>query len=434
MEFIARWRRFSLAVPVVLVALALHAFVAAAGAQVQSGTVSGVVQDQQNSVLPGVTVTLAGPDRTATFVTGTDGRFRFLNVAPGTYKVSAELAGFATLVRDAVVVVGATVELPFAMRVGGVQETVTVEGGSPIVDTKATGTATNFTQDELSRIPTSRDPWALLRTVPGVQMDRVNIAGNETGQQSSFVSKGSSRYDTVWTMDGVVITDMSATGGSPTYFDFDAFDEIQISTSGQNIRQQTSGAGLNFVVKRGTNQFRGTARGYFTDDSLEASNVPEELVARGVTPATADHNDQISDYGFDLGGPIVRDRAWVWGSWTKQDIRLIRSAGAILDRTILKTYNVKGNWQASKRDMINVLWFNGEKQKFGRATGDAQVLAPTATWNQGNRYPENRPHGLIKVENNHVFSPSLFLSSKYTCTTGRASASSRPAASPTWRR
>ena len=413
MEFIARWRRFSLAVPVVLVALALHAFVAAAGAQVQSGTVSGVVQDQQNSVLPGVTVTLAGPDRTATFVTGTDGRYRFLNVAPGTYKVTAELAGFATLVRDAVVVVGATVELPFAMRVGGVQETVTVEGGSPIVDTKATGTATNFTQDELSRIPTSRDPWALLRTVPGVQMDRVNIAGNETGQQSSFVSKGSSRYDTVWTMDGVVITDMSATGGSPTYFDFDAFDEIQISTSGQNIRQQTSGAGLNFVVKRGTNQFRGTARGYFTDDSLEASNVPEELVARGVTPATADHNDQISDYGFDLGGPIVRDRAWVWGSWTKQDIRLIRSAGAILDRTILKTYNVKGNWQASKRDMINVLWFNGEKQKFGRATGDAQVLAPTATWNQGNRYPENRPHGLIKVENNHVFSPSLFLSSKY---------------------
>jgi hypothetical protein len=125
--------------------------------------------------------------------------------------------------------------------------------------------------------------------------------------------------------------------------------------------------------------------------------VPDELVARGVTPETADHNDQISDYGFDLGGPIVRDRAWAWGSWTKQDIRLIRSAGAILDRTILKTYNLKGNWQASKNDMISVLWFNGEKQKFGRGTGDAQVLAPSATWNQGNRYPDGRPHGLLQV-------------------------------------
>ena len=103
----------------------------------------------------------------------------------------------------------------------------------------------------------------------------------------------------------------------------------------------------------------------------------------------------------------------MWGSWTKQDIRLIRSAGNILDRTILKTYNIKGNWQASKNDMISVLWFNGEKQKFGRATGDAQVLAPTATWNQGNRYPENRPHGLLKFENNHAFSPGLFLSTKY---------------------
>lgn len=383
-------------------------------AQVQSGTISGVVHDQQGGMLPGVTVTLSGADRTLTFVTGEDGRYRFLNVPPGTYRVTAEMSGFSTIVREGVVVVvGSTVDLPFTMRVAAVEETVTVEGNSPIVDSRATGTATNFTQDELSRVPTSRDPWALLRTVPGVQMDRINIAGNETGQQSNFASKGSSRYDTVWTMDGIIITDMSATGGSPTYFDYDAFEEIQISTSGNDIRQPTGGAGLNFVVKRGTNEYRGTARGYFTNDGLEGSNVPDELSALGVTSDTADHNDQIADYGFDLGGPILRDRAWVWGSWTKQDIRLIRSAGALLDRTILTTYNVKGNWQASQSDMVTVLWFNGEKKKFGRGTGDAQVLERTATWNQGNRYPEDRPHGLLKFENNHVFNANLFLSSKY---------------------
>ncbi len=396
-----------------LLALAV-ALAAPARAQEQSGTITGIVQDQQGGMLPGVTITMAGPDRTLTFVTQEDGRYRFLNVPPGAYKVTAEMNGFATLVRDNVLVaVGATVDLPFSMRVATVQESITVEGGTPVIDARATGTATNFTQDELSKIPTSRDPWALLRTVPGVQMDRVNIAGNETGQQSNFASKGSSRYDTVWTMDGVVITDMSATGGSPTYFDFDAFQEIQIATSGQSLKQQTGGAGLNFVVKSGTNQYRGTARGYFTGDGLEASNVPDELAAIGVTPETANHNDQISDYGFDLGGPILRNRAWAWGSWTKQDIRLIRSAGNLVDRTILKTYNVKGTWQAAESDMINVLWFNGEKQKFGRGTGDAQVLAPTATWNQGNRYPENRPHGLLKFENNHTFTPTTFLSSKF---------------------
>ena len=394
-------------------ALAL-ALAVPAGAQLQSGSVTGTVRDAQAAVLPGAIVTLSGPGPTRTFTTDDTGEFRFPNVAPGTYKVTVELPGFATYVNEAVVVtVGASPQLPVELKLAGVQETVTVTRETPIVDTKATGTATNFTQAELHSIPTSRDPWALLRTVPGVQMDRVNIAGNETGQQSNFNSKGSSRYDTVWTMDGVIITDMSASGASPSYFDFDAFDEIQISTSGQDIRQPTGGAGLNFVVKRGTNSLSGTLRGYFTSDEMEASNVPDELAARGVTPATADHNDQISDYGFDIGGPILRDRAWFWGSIGQQDIRLVRTAGNIVDRTILKTYNLKGTWQATQKDTINVLWFLGAKEKFGRGTGDAQVLAPGSTWNQGNLYPENRPHGLLKIEDNRAFTPSLFVVGKY---------------------
>ena len=389
-------------------------------AQLSSGTVSGTVKDEQGAVLPGVNITLGSADRTQTFTTDADGRFRFLNVAPGRYRLQADLAGFATIVRDDLqVVVGVEAAVPISMKVATVQETITVTGETPVVDAKATGTATNFTQDELSRIPTSRDPWALLRTVPGVVMDRVNIAGNETGQQSNFNSKGSSRNDSVWTLDGVVVTDMSAVGSSPSYFDFDAFDEIQISTSGQDIRQPTGGAGLNFVVKRGTNQYRGNVKGYFTNDSLESSNVPDELTVVGptgqapITPETADHNKQISEYGFDIGGPIVRDRAWIWGSYVKQDIRLVRQAGALIDRTLLTTTNVKGNWQATSKDMVSVLWFLGAKEKFGRATGQAQVEAPSATWNQGNNYPENRPHGLLKIENNHVFSSNAFLSSKY---------------------
>ena len=126
--------------------------------------------------------------------------------------------------------------------------------------------------------------------------------------------------------------------------------------------------------------------------------MPDELTALGVTPETADHNDQISDYGFDLGGPIVRDKAWVWGSWTKQDIRLIRSAGALTDRTILKTYNLKGNWQATSKDMISVLWFLGDKVKYGRATGDAQVLARDRDLESGRiGIPRTGRTGLLEV-------------------------------------
>ncbi|PWT80312.1 MAG: hypothetical protein C5B57_12425 [Blastocatellia bacterium] len=387
-------------------------------AQLQSGNIAGVVKDQQGGVLPGVMVVVQGVDLTRTFTTDSEGQYRFLNLPPGHYKVTASLQGFRTVVRDdVIVVVGQNVDLPIALSVAAVAETVNVIGESPIVDAKATGTSTNFTQDELAKVPTSRDPWALLRTVPGVMVDRVNIGGNETGQQSNFQAKGTRPADAVWTMDGVVITDMAAIGASPTYFNYDNFEEIQVSTSGQDIRQPTGGVGINMVVKRGTNQFRGGARGYFTNDSLEAVNVPDELknLPVPVTGDTADHNKQISDYGFDVGGPIVKNKAWFYGSWSDQDVRLVRRAGALIDKTVLKTSNVKGNWQATDQDMVSVLWFLGGKDKNGRSPGTSGINfdAPTATWNQGGAYVDGKPEGLLKFQDDRIFGSKVYVTGKY---------------------
>src|SRR6185295_125750 len=223
------------------------------------------------------------------------------------------LQGFATSVRDHVIVqVGNTVELPVTLALGGVTETVHVTAASPMVDARQTGTITNVTIDELTNIPTSRDPFSLLRSVNGVLVDRVNVGSNETGQQSNFVSKGTRPQDAVWTLDGVAITDMTLAGTSPTYFNWDNFEAVHAATAGQAITQQAGGPGINFIVKRGTNLFHGGAHSYFDNDSMEASNVPAELAAKGVTPETADHNKQISDYGLELGGPLVRDTAWFY--------------------------------------------------------------------------------------------------------------------------
>ena len=254
-------------------------------AQVGSGNIGGSITDEQGGILPGVLVTLTSADRSATFTTGEDGRFRFLALPPGMYTVTVALTGFGTIVREQIEVrVGQNVDLPVQMRLAAVAESITVTGESPLVDARAMGTSTNFTQEELSRIPTSRDPWALLRTVPGVVVDRINIAGNETGQQTGYTAKGIPSSQSTWTLDGVVITDSAAVGASPTYFDYDAFEEIQISTAGADIRQPTGGVGINMVVKRGTNAFRCGFKGYYTNDDLEASNIPDELVAIGVTP------------------------------------------------------------------------------------------------------------------------------------------------------
>jgi hypothetical protein len=407
----------------VLLAMAIPIY-----AQLATGSIYGMVADESGAALPGAAVTLKGTGGASSTTSGADGRYRFLNLPPGAYTVAVSLTGFSTVNRENVVVtVGASIDIPVSLKVAQVEETITVTADSPVIDTKKTGTSTNFTQDELAKVPNSRDPWALLRTVPGMIMDRVNIAGNESGQQSAFRAKGADDNDSVWNLDGINITDMAAIGASPTYFDYDAFQEIQISTSGNDIKQPTGGVGLNFVTKRGTNSFHGTMRGYFTHDDLESTNVPDELVdlaaqyrainIRPTTPETANHNKQIADYGFDLGGPIVKDKLWFWGSWGKQDIRLVRSAGALIDKTILKDYNVKLNWQAGPRDMVSVLWFQGAKEKFGRGTGPPAcagcVEADTATWNQGASYPEGKPPGLWKIEDNHVFNPSFFMTAKY---------------------
>jgi hypothetical protein len=401
---------------IALAALAVFIASGAASAQIQGGNLTGVIKDDQGGVLPGVLVTAQGADATRTFTTESEGEFRFLNLAPGLYTVTAALPGFTTLIRENIVVaVGRSVELPMTLKIASVAETITVSGESPIVDTKATGTSTNFSADELTKIPTSRDPFALLRGVPGVLVDRVNIGGNETGQQSNFASKGTRPQDAVWTMDGINITDMGATGASPTYFNFDNFEEIQVSTAGQDIKQPTGGMGLNLVVKRGTNEFHGGFRGYFDNESMESDNVPAELRATGTTHATSDHNKQISDYGFDIGGPVVKDKAWFYGSYSLQDVRLVRRAGALVDRTQLKNPDVKLNWQATKRDMVSFLYFDGFKIKDGRSPGVSGILfdTPTATWHQDNAYSDAKLHGLWKLADDRTIGSNMFVSAKY---------------------
>jgi len=385
-------------------------------AQIPTGSVTGTVKDEQGAVIPGVGVTLQGVDATRTTISNEVGGYRFLSLPPGPYKLTLALPGFATVVRENVVVeVGKNVDLPMIMKVGNISETVSVTEASPLVDVTEVGTATNLTFEEIQKVPTSRDPFALLRTVPGVLVDRVNIGGNETGQQSNFQSKGTRPQDAVWTMDGVVITDMAATGASPSYFNYDNFEEIQIATAGQDIKQPTGGVGLNFVIKRGTNQFHGGVRGYFDNESMEASNVPSELAAKGVTHATTDHNKQISDYGFDFGGPIWRDHAWFYGSYSIQDIRLVRRAGALIDRTQLKNPTVKVNWQATKNDMVSFLYFDGFKIKNGRSPGISGILfdAPTATWHQDNSYTDSPLHGLWKIADDHTFGPKMFVTGRF---------------------
>jgi carboxypeptidase family protein/TonB-dependent receptor-like protein len=408
-----------------MIALCIGA-ASAASAQIATGNIYGTVSDQQGGVLPGVTVSvvaksIGGAPRTT--VTDTGGQFRFLNLDNSTYTVTVELPGFTKQSRDVIVNTGVNVDVPFTLSVGGLSETVVVTGASPVVDVKKSGTSTTLTTAELEGTPQSKDPWATLKTVPGVIVDRVNVGGNESGQQSGFIGKGTTISDTMWNLDGVVITDVNSGGASSSYYDFNAFDEVNITTGGNDLRQQTGGIGINFVTRRGTNTFKGSVYGALNNHQMESTNLPSELAkdSRLALPGggfaeKANHTDKILNRGFDIGGPIVKDKLWFWVSWGKQNIDIVKLVQTT-DKTVLTNTNAKINWSPTSNDQVSGFYFNGAKEKFGRNPGYVANEPASFTWNQGNFYPEEgilHPlHGLWKVEDNHTFGSNLFVNGKY---------------------
>jgi hypothetical protein len=383
----------------------LLAFAAPSAAQVYTGRMDITVTDSTGAILPGVTVEITGPQR-ATQVSDSRGEARFLNLPPGTYVVTAKLQGFGDYTNKNVPVkAGEGVPLKISLAVGAVTQDIEVTSETPIIDPKRTATSTNITQEELQQVPSSRDPWVVLQTVPGVIVDRVNVGGAESGQQSNYQAKGASSGDNTWNIDGIAITDMAALGSSPTYYDFDMFQEMNVTTGGADLQNTTPGVGLNFVLKSGTNTPRGSARIYYEDEDMQSNNLPDDLKATlgGVT-GKGNRINLYKDYGFELGGPLWKDRVWAWGALGKTDVTLLTLANTP-DRTILENSSFKATGQVSEAIRGSFTFFRGDKVKYGRNAGVTRP--PETTWNQSG------PTSLYKGEANIVFGNNLFLTGRY---------------------
>ncbi|MBY0495782.1 MAG: TonB-dependent receptor [Cyanobacteria bacterium] len=304
-------------------ALVLVLGTTAAVAQQQTGEIYGRAADTSGAVLPGATVTVAGPAliQPRVAVTSETGTYRVPELPIGTYSVTFELAGFkTTAIQEIRVTIGFRAQVNAAMELSTVQETVTVTGASPLVDTRETGTKQAFDLETLQNIPSARDPWVMLERTPGIFMDRANVGGNQSGQQSSYISRGASTGNNKWSIDGVDITDMTATGASPIYYDFDMLEEMQVTTGGADVSQQTGGVGINLVTKSGTDRFKGNARFLLTDQKFQSDNITDALRVQGAGAGAPIQN--IKDYGFDVGGPIAKGKLWYWGSYGTQDIKV----------------------------------------------------------------------------------------------------------------
>ena len=362
------------------------------------GRIDVTIEDAQGSVLPGVTVELSGPAAQQQ-VTDQRGEAHFLNLPPGTYTVASTLQGFSPYTNNRVVVAsGSGTPLRITLQVMGVTETVQVVSAEPVVDPARQTVTTNITYDELQQIPSSRDPWVVLQTVPGVIVDRVNVGGAESGQQSNYVAKGAVLADNTWNIDGIPITDLSATGSSPTYYAFDMFQEMSVTTGGASATNPTAGAQLNMQFKSGSNALSGAAHYLGTTESWQSNNLPDELIDLAGPTGKGNRMKELSDVGFDVGGPLVRDRWWAWGAFGRTDGTLFTLDGDD-DRTLLENYAFKTTAQVNERVRPEFLYFRGNKTKNGR--GASPLRAPETTWDQ------TGPTPLYKGQVNWIASDAL---------------------------
>src|SRR5918992_2996684 len=220
-------------------------------AQEFRGRINGTVTDNTGAVLPGVTVTATSPAliQPQVQVTGGDGGYRFLALPPGVYTIDFELAGFQNVKREGVrVIINQTLTVDQQLNVATLQETVTVTGDSPIVDTSTTTMGTNFTKELLTEIPNARDIWAAMSQAPGLQMSSYDVGGSRTGTQTGFLSYGFGDQNQT-KLEGIDTTE--STSANAGYFDFGSFEEFQMGGSGTGADSYGGGGHLSNNNQRG---------------------------------------------------------------------------------------------------------------------------------------------------------------------------------------
>ncbi len=384
---------------------------------------AGQVKDASGAVLPGVTVEAASPaliEKVRTAVSDGTGRYRIEDLRPGDYTVTFTLPGFATVRREGLVVSGSTVvNVDVEMRVGGVQETITVTGEAPVVDVQSTKREITLDNETMRSLPSVRSYSYLLSAVPGLQTNNNNV--NTGPVFAIFPIHGGRGVESRLTVEGLNISNPPG-GNQPPNFTADVGNaqEVTMTTSGGLGEMETAGLTMNIIPKQGGNRFSGLGFASGFSKGMQASNFTDELKTRGATQPTP--VTRVYDVNIGVGGPIVTDKLWYYMSMRQQGSRQNtlnvyrnQNAGkanewryvpdlstpAYSDRT-WENYTPRITWQATARNKFTGSW---DEQPVCRKctgttslTGTPNFIFPTS--------PEADGHG--------EFSPQRVQTAKWT--------------------
>jgi carboxypeptidase family protein len=412
-------RGFHLVAAVLVCLLAsTHAFAQGGGAS-STGTIMGKVTDSSGGVLPGVTVNATSPSMMGvqSSVTNTEGMYRFPGVPPGTYTVTYELPGFNTLKREGIDIrLGFTAQINVELAVASLQETVTVTGESPVIDTSTTRTQQNFKLEQLQSLPNARDMWALLAITPGVAVNRIDVGGNRAGTQAGYTAYGFTGQVRVL-IEGINTTE--GTGGAGFYFDYASLEEAFLGTTGQSAEMPNPGVQSQFIAKSGGNRFAGEYHIDWYNNAFQGTNLPGAYTAPTAFNGTNGSNairvgaNEIQgyyDHDINAGGPIRKDKVWWFGTYRAQRNQ-ISQPNFLFDKTFdTKLWNAvgKGTYQANRNNKFVGYYQWGQKIQPNRLPFAAYTYAsPEQT------FAQNSGSWVYKGEWNATLSEKLYIEARY---------------------
>jgi hypothetical protein len=290
-------------------------------AQGQSGSIAGVVKDTTGAVLPGVTVEASSPaliEKTRSVVTDGQGAYKIVDLRPGTYAVTFTLTGFSSVKREGIELTSSfTANVSADMKVGSVEETITVSGASPIVDTQNVVQKQTASREVMDVLPTDRNFVSFAAMKPGVFVTGVsqNVGGSVPETGMNLVVHGSRAADSLVMVDGMSIINGSGSGGLQygNYLNNSLAQEITFQTGGNSAEFERASVVSNFIPKEGSNSFRGSFQTRFSNQSLESNNLDATQISQGLKSANL--VNKIWDINPVGGGPIIKDRMWIYGGY-----------------------------------------------------------------------------------------------------------------------
>ncbi|HYL86620.1 MAG TPA: TonB-dependent receptor, partial [Candidatus Angelobacter sp.] len=352
-----------------------------------TGKITGAVTDPSGAAVPNATVTVKSTALMAARTTssGADGSYLFDLLPPGSYEVTITSSGFQTFTTtDIVLTAGFTATVNAKLVVGEVTQTVKVEG-IPVVDLQNNQTATTFDQNLLQEIPSGRDPWSTVAQMPGVTSSTFDVAGNNSYQQSAMQVHGSTQAEQIYSYNGLDLNWPGANGGyTQFYTNHDSFDEFQVVSDNAPAAVPIGGIYMNQVTKSGSNQLHGQAAAYYLSAAFQAGvKQPANAVVNTGSPF-----DMTLDASAGLGGPIIRDKWWLYGDYRRYDLRqrilavTDQAGNPVVDVNHQTNTDLRSDWQINQKNKFSLIWMYNEQNRFFRRDTAYQFVTENASWKQ----------------------------------------------------